>query len=59
MVFLGIYLTEKLAKKGYKINILDIKKTYNLNKNVKFFHGDITKPKTLTKAIKNCKIVFI
>ena len=56
--FLGIHLTEELVKKGFKINILDIKKPFNLSKNVKFFHGDITKPKTLTRAIKNCKIVF-
>ena len=41
--FLGIHLAEELAKKGYMINILDIKKPKNLNKNVKFFNGDITK----------------
>ena len=56
--FLGIHLAEELAKKGYKINILDIKKPNNLNKNVKFFNGDITKSKSLIRALKNCKIVF-
>jgi len=56
--FLGIHLAEELAKKGYKINILDIKKPNNLNKNVKFFNGDITKSKPLIRALKNCKIVF-
>ena len=56
--FLGIHLAEELVKKGYKINILDIKKPDNLNKNIKFFNGDITKSKTLIRAIKNCKIVF-
>ena len=56
--FLGVHLTKELVKKGYKINILDIKKPYNLDKKVKFFHGDITKSKTLTRAIQNCKIVF-
>lgn len=57
--FLGIHLAEELAKKGYMINILDIKKPKNLNKNVKFFNGDITKSKSLIRALKNCKIVFI
>ena len=56
--FLGIHLAEELAKKGYMINILDIKKPKNLNKNVKFFNGDITKSKSLIRALKNCKIVF-
>ena len=56
--FLGIHLAEELAKKGYKINILDIKKPNNLNKSVKFFYGDMTKSKSVIKAIKNCKIVF-
>ena len=41
-----------------QINILDIKKPNNLNKSVKFFYGDMTKSKSVIKAIKNCKIVF-
>ena len=56
--FLGIHLAEQLVKKGYKINILDIKKPKNLGKNIKFFYGDMTKTKDLFRAIKNCKIVF-
>ena len=56
--FLGIHLAEELVKKGYKINILNIKKPKNLRKEINFFYGDIIQSKDLIKATKNCQIVF-
>lgn len=56
--FLGIHLAEQLVKKGYEINILDIKKPKNLDKKINFFYGDMTKAKDLFRATKNCKIIF-
>ena len=56
--FLGIHLAEQLVKKGYEINILDIKKPKNLDKNINFFYGDMTKARDLFIATKNCKIIF-
>ena len=51
-------LAEQLVKKGYEINILDIKKPKNLDKNINFFYGDMTKARDLFRATKNCKIIF-
>ena len=47
--FLGIHLAEELEKKGYKINILDIKKPKNLNKNIKLLLKNV---KDNSKIIK-------
>ena len=57
--FLGIHLAEQLVKKGYEINILDIKKPKNLDKNINFFYGDMTKAKDLFRATKIVRLFFI
>lgn len=63
--FIGSNFVRFLLPYGYKINVLD-KLTYagrkeNLKgilKDIKFYHGDITDPRSVDKAIKGCKAVI-
>ena len=62
--YIGSVLTEKLIKKGYKVNILDAnlygnylnKKKYG--KNLKVFVGNCFSKSNLSKAINNCRHVI-
>ena len=62
--YIGSVLTEKLLKKGFKINILDTnfygnylkKKKYG--ENLKIFYGNCFSKSNLSVAIKNCKHVI-
>lgn len=60
--FIGSHLVPALVKRGHKVRCL-VRKTSNISKlkklkNVKFFYGDITKPKTIAGIAKEIDIVF-
>ena len=56
--FLGTHLSQALLDQGHKVNVLDIKKTKELNKKVKFIKGNLNNFKDLKKAFKNCNVIF-
>lgn len=56
--FLGINLAERLAKKGHKVKILDIRDKPKLPKGVTYVKGDIRSYSLIDELIKNVDVVF-
>ena len=57
--FIGLHLSNKLLKYGYKVNCLDLIKKNNFpKKNFKFFKGNINNTSIIKKSIKDCNIVI-
>ncbi len=56
--FLGAHVADVLAKKGHLVFIFDKKKPKRLIKKQYYIKGDVTKIKSLEKAIKKSDIVY-
>jgi UDP-glucose 4-epimerase len=56
--FLGSHVCDFLHKKGYRVRILDLKKSFYLNEDYHFIKGDMLDFDTLEKAIKGCIYVY-
>jgi len=64
--FMGSHLTERLLKKGYKVSILDIFSSGNLenikpfidNSSLTLIKEDLKKPSKLNQIVGECKIIF-
>jgi UDP-glucose 4-epimerase len=56
--FLGSRVSDFLSKNGYKVTILDKKKSIWINKNQSFIKGDISNVNSLKKAIKGKRYVY-
>jgi UDP-glucose 4-epimerase len=56
--FLGSHVAEELSYTNYDVTILDKKRAKFTNKKIKFLIADINNKKILTKAVKNCDVIF-
>ncbi len=58
--FIGTYLCKKLLEIGWKVNIIDLKKSNDkiINKNCKFLKIDLNKVKHTNKIFKNINTIF-
>lgn len=56
--FLGSHISDELQSRGYRVTILDKKKTKWFNNKTNFIRGDITDIKILKKSIKNKDVVY-
>ncbi|XP_050417782.2 sterol-4-alpha-carboxylate 3-dehydrogenase, decarboxylating isoform X2 [Patella vulgata] len=55
--FLGRHLSEKLIARGYKVQVFDVRKTFE-DDNINIFVGDLCKKEDLLPALEGVDIVF-
>ena len=58
--FIGTYLSKKLLLKGWKVNIVDLKKSRDpiMNKKCNFYKSDLTKIGSNHKCFKKVSVIF-
>jgi|TARA_B110000211_G_C14034335_1_gene533742 nucleoside-diphosphate-sugar epimerase len=58
--FIGTYLSKKLLLKGWKVNIIDLKKSRDpiINKKCNFYKSDLTRIKPNHKCFKKVSVIF-
>lgn len=55
--FLGRHIVEELLNRGWRVNVFDVRKTYE-DERVNFFTGDLRVKQDLTPALINVFVVF-
>ncbi|XP_002738028.1 sterol-4-alpha-carboxylate 3-dehydrogenase, decarboxylating-like [Saccoglossus kowalevskii] len=55
--FLGRHMVDQLLKRGYKVNVFDIRQTFQ-NDKVSFFTGDLCSQQDLFPAVSGVGVVF-